>query len=152
MWFLLLFALWAGQAVAQPATQCVSSVMAGGSPDSIIVPNLPCIPTTALLILTTNGTNTTTAPTLQVGGGLPQVIKRWTNDPVAPGDIPGPGAKIQLTNNGMNWFLMTPPVALSTSSVDPGNSYSVKQSGAKGDGITDDTAAINAASGSAASA
>ena len=103
-----LLALLAVSARAQspPTTQCVSTALAGGTSDAITIPQLPCLPTTTLLILTTPMANTTTAPTITVVGSPPQVVKRYTNAPLQAGDLPA-GGYTMLINNGQSWFLLT---------------------------------------------
>ena len=105
---LLLAAIFVGaKAQSPPASPCVSTAIAGGTADAIIIPQLPCIPTTTLLILTVSQANQTATPTITPAGGLAQVIKRYDGSPLSPGDMPS-GAHIALTNNGAAWFLLAP--------------------------------------------
>jgi hypothetical protein len=117
-----------------PPTQCVSTAIAGGTADAITIPQLPCIPTTTLLILTTVAANVTPAPTIAAAGGTPLVVKRNTGAALAPGDLAA-NARMLLTSNGLNWFLLNPGFS--------GTGHVAAQAfGAKGDGITDDSQAI----------
>jgi hypothetical protein len=113
----LLFCLAACPVFAQQLvspSQCVSIAIAGGTPDAITIPKLPCTATSTLLLLTATAPNTTTTPTIKVtGSGVPpQTIKRYTGDPVQPGDIPGAGSHLLMTNNGSNWILMAPGLGI----------------------------------------
>jgi hypothetical protein len=119
---------------APPSTQCVSTAVAGGTSDAITIPQLPCIPTTTLLILTISLTNTTTTPTISEAGGATQTILRYNGQAIQPGDLTA-GAHVELANNGLNWFFLT---------VSLGVAVDVREFGAKC-GSSDSTAALQSA-------
>ena len=119
---------------APPSTQCVSTAVAGGTSDAITIPQLPCIPTTTLLILSISLTNTTTTPTISEAGGATQTILRYNGQAIQPGDLTA-GAHVELANNGLNWFLLT---------VSLGVAVDVREFGAKC-GSSDSTAALQTA-------
>lgn len=95
----------AGVAMAQPATQCVSTALAGGTGDAITVPRLPCVPTTTLLILVISYANTTSTPTLQPSGSSPIPIVNADGSALAPGVLT-PGLHTLMSSNGINWYLL----------------------------------------------
>jgi len=88
-------------------TQCIASAVAGGTPDAITIPALPCGTTTNLLILTSAAANATTTPTLQPLGGQAQVIIHADGTPLAPGDIAFPYRAL-LNATGSSWILLNP--------------------------------------------
>lgn len=88
-------------------TQCVTNAQAGGTPDAITIPLLPCGLATNLLILTLSGANTVSAPTIQMQGFAAQTIKNATGNPLAVGALPGSGAVVLLTSLGTEWRLLS---------------------------------------------
>jgi hypothetical protein len=50
------------------------------------------------------------------------VVKRYTGDAVAAGDIPGPGVHVLMTNNGSNWILMAPGIGIGSGVFGPNTS------------------------------
>src|SRR5215469_2864559 len=95
-----------GPASAQ-VTQCVSTAIAGGTPDALTIPLLPCSPTSTLLVLTLTGTNITTTPTLSViSASAPQVIQNAGGGALSVGQLTS-GQRVLLNYNGQNWFLLT---------------------------------------------
>ena len=92
--------------VNPPATQCVTQALAGGTADVITTAMLPCVPTTTLLVLLLTQTNTSTTPTLQPVGTVPQVIVRADGSPVAAGELAA-GTTIELVNDGVHWKKLT---------------------------------------------
>ena len=97
-------------AIAAPQpTQCVTSAIAGGSSDALVIPLLPCGTATNVLILTITQTNTTAAPTLQMPGSAALTIKASTGAALAPGQLAA-GSVVYLTGTGTSWLLMSNPV------------------------------------------
>jgi hypothetical protein len=105
---LLLYFLASAAHAQSPATQCVSTAIAGGTADAITIPQLPCTATSTLLILTITANNLTTTPTLQqVGVSGPQVILNGIGGgSVGIGQL-SIGSRLQFTYNGTNWFVLT---------------------------------------------
>src|ERR1700733_2996132 len=96
-----------GVANAQaPATQCVSTALAGGTGDAITIPVLPCGVTTTLLLLTISTTNATTTPTLQMVTAQAQPIVEANGGSLAVGELQV-GSVVLLTNNGTEWLKLS---------------------------------------------
>lgn len=94
-------------AMAQvPISQCVTSAVAGGTANALTIATLPCIPTTALLILQVTTTNTASNPTLQYPGGPAQIILNFNASTIGSGFLTA-GGKFLLVNNGTNWFVLS---------------------------------------------
>lgn len=127
LWGLLMAIAAFGQ--SPPGAQCVASAVAGGAPDAITIPALPCALTTNLLILSVTATNATTTPTLQPLGSPAQTIIRAGGGALAAGDLPA-GYRALLNPTGQQWILLNP--ALSGSSVP---TVTPQQFGAKGTGL-----------------
>lgn len=97
-----------GPALAgQSATQCVSSALAGGTPDAITIPMLPCGTATSVLILTLSGANTVVDPTLQMAGYPELPIQTSTGDDLAVAELPAAGAIVMLTGTGSAWRIVS---------------------------------------------
>ena len=98
----------APQAAHAQAAQCVANASAGGTPDALTIPQLPCSTQSNLLLLTTASANATTSPTLQQLGQPALPILRNDGSALVPGDIPGGGAVALLTSTGSSWLLLNP--------------------------------------------
>jgi Pectate lyase superfamily protein len=140
---LSLIALCWSEATAQapPASQCVTTAVAGGTGDAITIPRLPCVATTTLLTLSTTAGNTTTTPTLKAGTDPALPIVQF--DGTAPRvGLLAAGQRWLLTSNGSSWFLMnTGPQASTIGPVCP----SIIDFGGSRDGVTDNKAALDRA-------
>lgn len=104
----LVAGLWVSAAGAQ--TQCVGAASAGGTPDAITIPLLPCSTTTNLLLLTLSGANTTTSPTLQMTGFPALPITSTEGGSLGIGNLPGANATVLLYNTGTAWKLVSTSV------------------------------------------
>lgn len=114
IWGILVGLMLASAANAQPAVppaQCVTNAAAGGTPDAITVPLLPCGLATNILILTLTGANTTASPTLQMVGFAALPIRSSTNGSIGVGALPAAGAVVMLTSTGTSWLLLQSGVA-----------------------------------------
>jgi hypothetical protein len=90
-----------------PATQCVSTAVASGTPDAMVIPSLPCADTTTLLILTAIGANARPSPTLQVTGTMNKYpIVNIDLTPAGAGAIPAAGYRLLLTFDGSHWIIL----------------------------------------------
>lgn len=101
-----LFGLGQAASAQSLSTQCVSNALAGGTVNAITVPLLPCAFSTNILLLTTSGANTSTAVTLQMAGYPAQPVLRSDKSTLQVGDLPGPGAVVELTSTGTSWLLL----------------------------------------------
>jgi hypothetical protein len=102
-----------------PPTQCVSTAVASGTPDVMVIPSLQCADTTTLLILTSLGPNQTTAPTIAVTGtSIAHPVVNSSLGALAPGQLQVAGSRLLLTFDGQHWVLLAPAVAVS-----PGNAH-----------------------------
>ena len=90
----------------QIPTQCVTTVAAGGTGDAIQLPQLPCWPTTTMVVLQINAPNLTSTPTISVNGSTPIRVVNFDGTPLTP-DVFLPGQYRILTYNGSNWLVMT---------------------------------------------
>lgn len=122
-----------------PQTQCVSSAVAGGTPDAITIPLLPCSVTTTLLVLKLSSNNATTTPTIQMVGATAQVVVYPNGTPLQVGELQT-GAFGLFTNNGTNWIKLTSNLGPAAQN----NFLFVSSFGADLSGATDSTAALNA--------
>ena len=114
---LLLLWAWPGQAqfpspippppLPGPSANCVSTALAQGTSDYITIPELPCTPTTTVLVLTPILANVTVAPTLKTPTDIPRIIVRFDGSALKAGDLI-PGGRQLLVSNGTNWFLINP--------------------------------------------
>jgi hypothetical protein len=155
---LMLVAGWPAEAQLPVAQQCIASAQAGGTPDAITIPALPCALTTNLLILNTLAANATTTPTLQPLGLAALTIVRADGMPMVPGDIAGANYRALLTTSGTNWILLNPASVGAQNIAYTGfagaTATTVKRKlqamidpvecGAANDGVTDDSEALNA--------
>ncbi len=96
----------AGQALAQPQTQCVTNARAGGTVNALTVPTLPCGLATNILILTLTGANTSTTVTLQMAGFPALPVLRNDRSALQVGDLPGANAVVMLSGTGSNWLVL----------------------------------------------
>lgn len=100
-----------GQAPPTPTTQCVSSAIAGGTPDVLTIPLLPCSVTTTLLMLKTGAAaNVTATPILQMVGATAQVIVEGNGAALVAGELTA-NTTFLLSNNGTNWIKLNAPPA-----------------------------------------
>ena len=90
----------------QVPMQCVTTVAAGGTGDAIQLPQLPCWPTTTMVVLQINAPNLTSTPTISVNGSTPVRVVNFDGTPLTP-DVFLPGQYRILTYNGSNWLVMT---------------------------------------------
>ena len=97
---------WLSAAGAQ-VNQCVSSAVAGGTPDALTIPLLPCVFTTNLLVLTPSATNVTNTPTLQMTGFPAQPIVLGSGA-IGAGALQA-GAPVILVPTGSKWILVSQP-------------------------------------------
>lgn len=104
---LVMIALSAALGQTVPQVQCVSNAQAGGTPDAITVPLLPCGLATNLLLLTLSGSNTSSSPTLQMVGFPALPIVNASGAPVQVGALPGAGAVVLLSGTGSKWILLS---------------------------------------------
>ncbi len=94
-------------ALAQlPSTQCVSTALAGGTGDALVIPRLPCQQTTTLLMLVFSATNTSNHPTLQQAGFAAYPIVQFDGS-VVPISTFAHGQMRLLTFDGSRWVLLT---------------------------------------------
>ena len=102
-----LFLLLAGsEANAQlPPTQCVTTVAASGTGDAIQLPQLPCWPTTTLIVLKTVAANLTNSPTITVTGSYPAPVVNFDLTPITVGEFQ-PNQYRLISYNGANWIVM----------------------------------------------
>lgn len=100
--------LWAsaGHAQSAPMTQCVVTAAAGGTSDALTIPTLPCIPTTALLLLNPQAANQTATPTLTYPGSTPKPIVQYSGGLLSPGMLVQGGTYL-LIFNGTKWKILT---------------------------------------------
>lgn len=91
---------------AQVPQQCVTNAIAGGTPDAITIPLLPCALATNILILTVSGNNTTTTPTIQMAGYPAQRIYTNTLSDPGIGDFGDAGSVLMLTSTGSSWLII----------------------------------------------
>ncbi len=119
--------------------------VAGGSSDAITAiytPSETSLVDGVYLAFRATAANTTTSPTFQPNGLAPQVITKIGGQALVPGDIPGALAEILLRYNLANtrWELINTTA--------PGEGllyYTPEQFGAVGNGVADDSGAINTA-------
>ncbi len=104
--FLLGLCLAPNSAQAQQS-QCVSNALAGGTVDAITIPLQPCALSTNILILTLAGANTTTQPTLKMGGYPAQNIYNAAGTAPGVGALPGANAVVMLTSTGSAWRILS---------------------------------------------
>ncbi len=90
----------------QIPSKCVTTVAAGGTGDAIQLPQLPCWPTTTMVVLQINAPNLTSTPTISVNGSTPIRVVNFDGTPLTP-DVFLPGQYRILTYNGSNWLVMT---------------------------------------------
>lgn len=91
-----------------PPQQCISSALAGGTGDAIVLPMIPCWPSTTLVIVNITASNQTTTPTITVTGfGGAATILYSNGTALAAGELQ-PGQKRLLTYSGTNWYLLYP--------------------------------------------
>ena len=95
-----------GWSAADPVTQCVSNAQAGGTVNAITIPLLPCGLATNLLLLTSQGTNTTSGPTLQMTGYAALPIHDSTGGVLGAGALPPVGGVVLLTSLGTEWRIL----------------------------------------------
>lgn len=101
---------------ALPTSQCIVSALAGGTANALTIPTLPCIPTTALLVLTPSLTNTSSTVTLKYPGGPASPVLAFNGTPVPTGLLI-PGSRYLLTFNGSDWFLLNSLSGTATNTV-----------------------------------
>lgn len=89
-----------------PPTQCVTTVAAGGTGDQIQFPQIPCWPTTTLVIMKVAAANTTTTPAISVNGGSFQTITNYDGTAIPAGTFQ-PGQYRILAYNGTNWLALS---------------------------------------------
>ncbi len=118
-----------------PATQCVSTAVAGGTGDAITIPLLPCAATTTILQLTFTTPNTSAAPTISMNGQTPFILKDFDGSSLLPGVLAA-GQRRLLTFNGTNWFMLSGQTTTS-------DLLFVSTFGADLTGTTDSTTAVN---------
>lgn len=118
LWLLIGALVLSRSASPQSLTQCVTNASAQGTVDVITTAALPCGSTTNILLLTTQGANLTSTPTLQPQGLAAQTITLANGAAVAPGDLgAAPGYVAMLTPNGSHWLLMNPATASTTGNI-----------------------------------
>ena len=102
-----LLGLGAEASAQTPSPQCVASALAGGTVNAITIPALPCIGTSALVLVTASGANTG-AVTLQQIGQPALAVTKLGGAALAAGDIPVAGAVMLLQATGQQWVLLNP--------------------------------------------